>query len=165
MLALIPWLIFLHTLSAITFFLAHGTSMAMAFQIRKETDFARIRAMLDLSESTLITGMIAFLVMGVTGLIMPFILKLWGKGWIWASIVLMFAVFLQMVFMNEKRYKMLRKLVGLPYRQGNKILPAELPAGHTEVEAHIKKLNVNELMIVGYVIPMIVLWLMVFKPF
>jgi hypothetical protein len=165
MLALVPWLLFLHTLSAITFFLAHGTSMAMAFQIRKETDFARIRAMLDLSESTLITALIAFLVMGVSGLIMPFLLKIWGKGWIWVSIILMFAVFLQMVFMNEKRYKILRKLVGLPYRQGNKILDAEPPATPAEVEAHIKKLNPNELMIVGYVIPMIVLWLMVFKPF
>jgi hypothetical protein len=165
MLALVPWLIFLHTLSAITFFLAHGTSMAMAFQIRKETDFARIRAMLDLSESTLITSMIAFLVMGVSGLVMPFFLKLWGKGWIWVSIILMFAVFLQMVIMNEKRYKILRKLVGLPYRQGNKILPAEPPASAVDVEAHIKKMNVNELVIVGYVIPMIVLWLMVFKPF
>lgn len=165
MLAFVPWLIFLHTLSAITFFLAHGTSMAMAFRIRKETDFARIRAMLDLSESTLITSMIAFLVMGVSGLVMPFILKLWGKGWIWASIVLMFAVFLQMIFMNEKRYKIVRKLVGLPYRQGNKILPAELPASQAEMEAHIQKMNVNELVIAGYVIPMIVLWLMVFKPF
>jgi hypothetical protein len=49
--------------------------------------------------------------------------------------------------------------------QGNKTLPAEAPASQAEVEAHIKKLNVNELVIVGYVIPMIVLWLMVFKPF
>jgi len=165
MLALVPWLIFLHTLSAITFFLAHGTSMAMAFQIRKETDFARIRALLDLSESTLITAFIAFLVMGLSGLIMPFLLKLWGKGWIWVSIILIFAVFLQMVFMNEKRYKILRKLVGLPYRQGNKILDAEAPATPAEVQAHIQKMNPNELVIVGYVIPMIVLWLMVFKPF
>ena len=165
MLALVPWLIFLHTLSAITFFLGHGTSMAMAFRIRKETDFARIRAMLDLSKSTIQAAMIAFLVMGLSGLIMPFILKLWGKGWIWASIILMFVVFFEMVFMNEKRYKILRKLVGLPYRQGNNILPAEPPASQSEVEAHIRKLNVNELVIVGYVIPMIVLWLMVFKPF
>ena len=165
MLAFVPWLIFLHTLSAITFFLGHGTSVAMTFQLRKETDLARIRAMLDLSESTLVPAMIAFLVMGVSGLIMPFILKLWGKGWIWASIILMFVVFFQMVFMNEKRYKILRKLVGLPYRQGNKILPAEAPASQAEVAAHIQKLNVNELVIVGYVIPMIVLWLMVFKPF
>jgi len=165
MLALIPWLIFLHTLSAITFFLAHGTSMAMAFQIRKETDFARIRAMLDLSEATLIPAFIAFLVMGVSGLVMPFILKLWSKGWIWASIFLILVVFLQMVFMNEKRYKILRKLVGLPYRQGNKIFPAESPASPAEMEAHLKKMNVTDLVIVGYVIPMFVLWLMVFKPF
>ena len=165
MLAVVPWLIFLHTLSAITFFLAHGTSMAMAFQLRKETDFARIRAMLDLSMSTMVVMGISFLVMGLTGLIMPFILKLWGKGWIWASIVLMVIVFLQMVFMNEKRYKHLRRMVGLPYMIRGDRFPAEEPASQADVEANIKKFNVNELVIVGYVIPMIVLWLMVFKPF
>lgn len=165
MLTLVPWLIFLHTLSAFTFFLGHGTSAAMAFQIRKEKDFARIRAMLDLSEVTIPVMGVAFLIMGLSGLTMPFILKIWNKGWIWASVVLMVIVLLQMIFMNEKRYKILRKLVGLPYRQGNKIFPAEPPASQAEVEAHIKKMNVVELAIVGYVIPMIVLWLMVFKPF
>jgi hypothetical protein len=165
MLALVPWLIFLHVLSAITFFLAHGTSMAMAFQVRKETDFARIRALLDLSVSTIGLMFGSFLVMGVTGLTMPFILKIWGKGWIWLSIILMLIVMIQMGVMNEKRYKILRKLVGLPYMQGNKTLPAEPSATQAEVEAHLKKLNVGELVGVGYVIPMIVLWLMVFKPF
>ena len=165
MLAFVPWLIFLHTLSAITFFLAHGTSMAMAFQIRKETDFSRIRALLDLSFSTIIVAFSAFLVMGLTGLIMPFILKIWNKGWIWASIVLMVIVFLQMVFMNEKRYKHLRRMVGLPYMIRGDRFPAEAPASQAEVEAYIKKLQVTDLVVVGYVIPMIVLWLMVFKPF
>ena len=165
MLALVPWLIFLHTLSAITFFLAHGTSMAMAFQIRKETDFTRIRALLDLSFSTIIVAFSAFLVMGLTGLIMPFILKIWNKGWIWASIVLMVIVFLQMVFMNEKRYKHLRRMVGLPYMIRGDRFPAEEPASQAEVDAYLKKLQVTDLVIVGYVIPMIVLWLMVFKPF
>lgn len=165
MLAFVPWLIFLHTLSAITFFLAHGTSMAMAFQIRKETDFTRIRALLDLSFSTIILAFSAFLVMGLTGLIMPFILKIWNKGWIWASIVLMLIVFLQMVFMNEKRYKHLRRMVGLPYMIRGDRFPAEEPASQAEVEAYIKKLQVTDLVVVGYVIPMIVLWLMVFKPF
>jgi hypothetical protein len=139
--------------------------MAMAFQLRKETDFARIRAMLDLSMSTIGVMFIAFLVMGLTGLIMPFILKLWGKGWIWASIVLIVIVFVQMVFMNEKRYKPLRRMVGLPYMIRGDHFPAEEPAGQFEVEAHLKKMNVNELVIVGYGIPMFVLWLMVFKPF
>lgn len=164
-LKLIPWLLFLHILSALTFFLAHGASVAMAFKIRVETDFVRIRAMLDLSVSTFMTMVVSFLVMGLTGLTMPFILKLWGKGWVWVSVVLMVIVTVQMGLMNEKRYKILRKLVGLPYMQGNKEFPAEQPASLQDVQAHIKKLRVEELVIVGYVIPVIVLWLMVFKPF
>ena len=75
MLALVPWLVFLHILSALTFFLAHGTSVAMAFKIRTETDFSRIRAMLDLSASTIGIMFFLFLAMGLTGLIMPFILN------------------------------------------------------------------------------------------
>ena len=165
MLALIPWLVFLHVLSAITFFLAHGTSVAMAFKVRSETDFARIRAMLDLSASTIGVMFVSFLAMGLTGLIMPFILKLWGRGWIWASIVLMVIVVIQMGMMNDKRYKHLRRMVGLPYMVGGKKFEAEAPASQQEVDAHLKKLNVRELVIGGYVIPVIVLWLMVFKPF
>jgi len=164
-LKLIPWLVFLHILSALTFFLAHGTSIAMAFKIRSETDFARIRAMLDLSASTIMVMFISFLAMGLTGLAMPFILKLWGKGWIWASIVLMVIVVVQMGLMNEKRYKILRKLVGLPYMQGSKEFPAEPPASQVNVEAHLKKMKVTDLVIVSYGIPIVVLWLMVFKPF
>ena len=165
MLALIPWLIFIHILGAITFFLAHGTSIAMTFQLRKETDFSRIRALLDLSLSTMVVMFISFLVMGISGLIMPFILRIWNQGWIWASIVLMIVVFLYMVFMNVRRYKHLRRMVGLPYMIGGKKFPAEEPASQADVEAHIRKLNVTGLVLVGYGIPMIVLWLMVFKPF
>ena len=165
MLAYIPWLIFLHTLSALMFFLSHGASVAMAFQIRKEKEFARIRAMLDLSGSMFVVMGISFLVLGVTGLVMPFILKIWDKGWVWTSIVLMIIVTVEMTLMSEKRYKLLRKLVGLPFMQGNKQFPAVPPASQQEVEAHIGKLRVEELVIVGIVIPVIVLWLMVFKPF
>lgn len=165
MLALVPWLIFIHIAASILFFLAHGTSVAMAFQLRKETDFARIRALLDLSMSTMVVMFISFLVMGISGLILPFILKIWNRGWIWASIVLMIIVFLYMVLMNDRRYKHLRRMVGLPYMIRGDKFPAEEPANPAEVQAHIQKSSVRELVIVGYVIPMIVLWLMVFKPF
>ena len=165
LLKFVPWLIFLHSLSAFTFFLAHGTSVAMAFKIRTETNFERIRAMLDLSASTVMIMFYSFLAMGLTGLILPFIMKLWNRGWIWASIVLMVIVFFRMVMMTETRYKLLRKLIGLPYMQGTKEFPAEPPSSQSEVEAQLKKMPVGELVIVGYVIPMFVLWLMVFKPF
>jgi hypothetical protein len=48
---------------------------------------------------------------------------------------------------------------------GGKDFPAEPPASAEAVAAHLKKINIHTLVIVGYVIPVIVLWLMVFKPF
>ena len=162
---LIRWLIFLHVLSALTFYMAHGTSVAMAFKIRKETDFIRIRAMLDLSWSTMILMGVSFLIMGVTGIIMPFMIHIWNKVWIWASIVLMLFVFIYMAMFNETSYKQLRRLVGLPYMKGGKELPAEPPSSPEEVAALLKKTSVTGLVVIGYVIPAIVLWLMVFKPF
>jgi hypothetical protein len=162
---LVRWLIFLHVLSALTFFLAHGTSAAMAFKVRRETDLVRIRAMLDLSESTIEIMFLSFLGVLLTGVALPFFLQLWGRAWVWLSLLLLIFVFIWMVWMNERAYKILRKLVGLPYRQGSKEYPAEPPASAEEIAAQLKKLDVNGLVIVGYVIPAIVLWLMVFQPF
>ena len=105
---LIRWLIFIHVLAALTFFLAHGASAAMAFKIRKETDFTRIGAMLDLSWSTAIVMGISFLIMGLTGVVLPFVIHIWNKGYIWVSILLMLFVFIYMGIFNESHYKQLR---------------------------------------------------------
>ena len=164
-LILAQWLVFLHILSAITLFLAHGTSAAMAFQVRKERDFSRIRALLDLSWSTMIVMSVSFLILGLTGIILPFLFRIWNRGYIWLSIVLMLFVFIYMAMYNEKHYKELRRLVGLPYMRGSKQLPAEPPSSSEEVAALLQKSNVTGLVVVGYIIPAIVLWLMVFKPF
>jgi len=161
---LIRWLIFLHVLSALTFYMAHGTSVAMAFKIRKETDFIRIRAMLDLSNSTMITMGMAFLVMALTGLILPFMIHIWNRGYIWVSIVLMLFVAIYMAVFIVTHYMELRRLVGLPYRKWRE-LPAEPPSSPEEVAALLKKTSVTGLVVVGYVIPAFILWLMIFKPF
>ena len=162
---LIRWLVFVHVLAAITFFLAHGTSAAMTFHIRKETDFTRIRAMLDLSWSTMILMGISFLIMGLTGLVLPFMIHIWNRGYIWLSIVLMLFVFIYMAMFNETHYKELRRLVGLPYMKGSKNLPAEPPSSPDEVAALLKKTSASSMVVVGYIVPAIVLWLMIFKPF
>jgi len=162
---LVRWLVYIHVLSAITFFLSHGTSVAMVFQLRKETDFTRIRALLDLSATTMNAIMISFILMGITGLAMPFMIHIWNRGWVWLSIVLMLFVFFWMFWIDESTYKLLRKKVGLPYMLKFHEYPAEEPASQEEVFTHIKKINVTAYIIIGYGIPAIVLWLMVFKPF
>ena len=161
----VRWLVFIHVLSAITFFLAHGAAAAMVFKVRSEKDFVRIRAMLDLAVSTFKAYMLSFLIMGLTGLTMPFFIHIWNKVWIWLSIVLILFVAVWMGFVNEKQIKQLRRLVGLPYMQGNKEYPAEPPSSPEEVAALLKKINPYQWVLVGYGIPAVVLWLMVFKPF
>ena len=162
---LVRWLVFLHVLSAITFFLAHGAAAAMVFKVRSETDFVRIRAMLDLSVSTFQAYMFSFLIMGLTGLIMPFMIHIWDRVYIWLSIILLLFVVIWMALVNEKQIKQLRRLVGLPYMQGIKEFPAEPPASSEEVAALLKKINPTQWVIVGYGIPAFILWLMIFKPF
>jgi hypothetical protein len=162
---LIRWLVFLHVLSAVTFFLAHGSSAAMAFQLRNERDFDRIRALLDLSHSTLLLLEVSFLSMGLTGIILPFLIHIWNRIYIWVSIALMLYVVVYMLLSNENRYNKLRQLVGLPYMKGGKLSPAEPPSSPEAVAALLQKTTVTGLVVVGYVIPAIVLWLMIFKPF
>ena len=162
---LIRWLVFIHVLSALTFFLTHGAAAAVIYKVRSETDFTRIRAMLDLSVSTFRVYMPSFALMGLTGLVMPFLIHIWNRVWIWLSIVLILFVAVWMGLVNEKQIKQLRKLVGLPYMQGNKEYPAEPPASPEEVTALLQKINPHQWALVGYGIPAIVLWLMIFKPF
>lgn len=162
---LVRWLIFIHVLSALTFFLTHGAAATMVFKIRVEKDFARIRAMLDLSSTTFSLYLISFLVMGITGLILPFFIHIWNQIWVWLSIVLLLFVAVWMGMVGEKQIKPLRRLVGLPYMVGGKQFPAEPPASQEEVEALIRKINPTHWVLVGYGIPAIILWLMIFKPF
>ena len=56
--------------------------------------------------------------MGMTGLIMPFLIHIWDKIYIWLSIVLLLFVVAWMGLINEKLTKQLRRLVGLPYMRG-----------------------------------------------
>lgn len=162
---LVRWLVYIHVLSALTFFLAHGAAAAMVYRVRSETDFARIRAMLDLSVSTFKIYMLSFTLMGLTGLTMPFLIHIWNKAWIWLSIILILFVVVWMGLVNEKQIKQLRRLVGLPHMQGFNEFPAEQPASPEEVAVFLKTINPTSWVIVGYGIPAVVLWLMIFKPF
>ena len=146
---LVRWLVLLHVLSVITFFLAHGAGAAMAFKMRKETNPERMRAMLDLSGSPLLVYMLSYLVMGITGITMVILLKLWTRGWVWVAIVAMLFVFLWM-YRISRPYAKLRKLVGLPYIEGKVEHPAEPPASDEAIVGHVRTLGVTQFVVVGY---------------
>ena len=48
---LYEWIMFLHVVAAITFLVAHGTSIAISFRVKQEQNMTKIKTMLDLSGS------------------------------------------------------------------------------------------------------------------
>jgi hypothetical protein len=56
-------------------------------------------------------------------LILPFIIRIWDKGYIWASIVLMVGVVVHMTLNSERRYRSCATIVGLPYMIGEQVVP------------------------------------------
>ena len=75
-----PWIVFLHATGVLLFFIAHGTSMAVGFRLKRERDPARVRALLDLSSWTLgvwpsiafVVGLVAGIAAGIMrGLVRP----------------------------------------------------------------------------------------------
>jgi hypothetical protein len=161
---LIRWLTLIHVLSILTFFLAHGAGAAMSFRMSKETNPERMRAMLDLSGSGVMVYLICYFLMAITGITMLILLELWTRGWVWLAIVGMLFVFFWM-YRISRPYAEVRRLVGLPWMEGNVAHPAGPPASDEVIVEHVKTLSATRFVIVGYVIPALVLWLMLFKPF
>ena len=161
---LVRWLTLIHVLSVLTFFLAHGAGAAMSFRIRKETNPERMRGMLDLSGSGVMVYLLCYLVMAITGISLLIVLKLWTSGWVWVAIVGMLFVFFWM-YRISRPYAELRRLVGLPWMEGNTAHPAEPPASDEVIVEHVGTLSATQFVVVGYIIPAFVLGLMLFQPF
>ena len=72
------------------------------------------------------------------------------------------ARFVYLTLAEHSRYGFLAPIYPMT---GSKQLPAEPPACPEEVAALLNTTRVTGLVVVGYIIPAIGLWLMIFKPF
>src|SRR6476620_211208 len=87
------YIVFLHIAGVFLFLLGHGGSANVAFQLRRERNPDRIRALLDLSVWSYIGTYAGLLLLLLTGIIAGFMGSYWGRGWIWAAIVLFVVLF------------------------------------------------------------------------
>src|SRR5206468_4272336 len=81
----------LHLLGLATFLFAHGVSGGTAFALRGPIS-AATRRWLRLSMVANMVADPALLVVIVTGVWMAFLGSWWGRGWIWAAIVVLVAL-------------------------------------------------------------------------
>jgi len=162
---LYPWVVLVHVIAAFTFALAHGVSAGVALKLRGERELPRVQALLDLSQVA--TGGMygSIVVLLIAGIAAAFIAGLWGKGWIWAAIVLLVLLFAAMYARASTWFGQVRRAAGQPYFvMGKGAKPAEQPdaAMLATLTASSRPMEITA---IGYLGLVLILWLMVMKPF
>jgi hypothetical protein len=165
MTSLYPWLKYIHVLAGFTFMMGHGTSVALSFRLKQEKDMTRIQAMLDLSGIMWVVMVLSLLVLLIVGVITGFMGNWWSEIWIWVSLGLSLVITIWMFMIGQGTYHPIRKAFGMPYMARGREMEAGEPLSEEERSALIEKTNPWLMLVVGYGGFVIILWLMMFKPF
>ncbi len=158
-------IVYLHVAGVFLFLLSHGGSANVAIQLKHERNPDRIRALLDLSVWSYIGMYIGLLLLLITGIVAGFMSSAWGRGWIWASIILLVVMVVPMGLLGSNYYGKVRTAVGLqPYRRTAQVELGPV-ASETELAALLNSNRPLILTAIGLGGLLIILWLMMFKPF
>jgi hypothetical protein len=143
-----------HIAGAFGFLAAHGATAAVALRLRRERELGRIRALLDLSRSTRGWTYVSLLVLTIGGVANGFVMHYWGAGWIWAGIGLLVFLLAIAFPLAVPYYVRIRRVVEGELEMDAAGLEALLLAPRPIVIAVVETAGI-----------LVILWLMVFKPF
>jgi len=161
----IGWIVFLHVAGAFMFVAGHGVSMFVVFQVRKERDRARLAALLDLSGISLATAGIGLLVLLVSGILAGIVLGSFGRWWIWISLVLLVVIGGLMTPVGGKYLTLIRIALGQRTRALKPADPDPVPASDAQLESLLVSRAPETLLLLGGAGFLVILWLMMFRPF
>lgn len=160
-----PWVVFLHIAGAFVFAIAHGVSGFVAFNVRAQRDPERIKVLLETSSFSLgamYVGLLALLIGGIAAGIMG---GHFARGWIWAALILLVAITVAMYVLASRFYAQVRSAVGLASMNDQKGAPPPAPLGPAELAALLDNRRPEVLVTIGGVGLLLIIWLMVVKPF
>ena len=161
----VGWIVFLHVLGAFMFVAGHGVSMFVVFQVRREADRGTLAALLDLSGWSLGVAGIGLLILFVSGIVAGIVLGSWGKIWLWVALVLFIVIGIVMTPVGGTYLRNLRLAIG--QRPGNAKPgdPDPVPVSDGELQAMQASRRPELLLLIGAGGFVVILWLMMFKPF
>lgn len=160
-----PWLVLAHLLGAFGFILAHGVSAHVAFKLRSERDPARVGALLDLSSYSLTLFYISVLVLLAGGIAGGFVGDHWGRLWIWSSIGILVVLVAAMYALASPYYNQLRRAVGMKVYGDPKDAPPPDPLPATELALLLESSRPLLVATIGAAGLVLIIGLMVLKPF
>ena len=159
------WIVLLHIVGAFVFVLSHGVAVFVAYELPKQRDSGRIVVLLDLSGTSLNGAYLGLLLLLIGG-IWAGIYRDWFKfTWIWAALVVFVLITVVMYVVATPYFKRLRIAVGQRAMGYPKDAPDPTPLPEADILAIAAKSPVAVLSAVGFGGLLIILWLMVLKPF
>ena len=160
-----PWVVFVHVAAAFLFVMGHGASMWTSDQIRHERDATRIRALLELSSRSLGLVYVSLLTLLIAGIAAGIMGGHFSRGWIWAALVVLVTIIVLMYALASRYYGRVREAVGLRSYQTPKGAPDPTPVSAEELAALVDSRRPDVIGLVGVIGLLLLLWLMMFKPF
>jgi uncharacterized membrane protein len=153
-----PWIVFLHIVGVFGFLLSHGASVAVLFRLRKERDRQTIQALLELSSASMIGFYASIAVLLVAGIAAGFVGNWWRMLWLWLPLCLFLAISVSMYVMASRFFRRIRTAVATR--------PSGAPmASNEELDELLGSGRLPAVALIGYGGIVVILWLMVFKPF
>jgi hypothetical protein len=137
----------------------------VTFQLRKERNLDRIRALLDLSFGSFALMYISLLLLLITGIVAGFMGDFWGRGWIWTAIILLIVVFVAMGGLGSAYFTKVREAVGVQKYSLSTKQPLGNVASLAELETLLTSSRPLVVTAIGVIGLIVILWLMIFKPF
>jgi MFS family permease len=159
-----PWIVFLHVLGAFGFVMGHGASAFVSIQLREERDRDRISALLNLSRQSLGLTYGSLLLLILAGIIAGFAGDWWGSLWLWAAIVLLMLMLAVMYGMATPYYRAIREAAGMRPIHAPESAPAP-DASPDRLDTLLRDSRPMQIMGIGGIGLLLIIWLMVVKPF
>jgi hypothetical protein len=152
------WIVFLHILGALAFMLAHGASVAVLLRLRSERDRERIRTLLELSGASMRGFYGSILLLLGAGIAAGFVGNWWRMWWIWLSLALFLAIAVLMYPLGSLYFRKIGNAV--------KLRPSGAPmASDEELDELLRSPRAALVAALGFGGVVVILWLMVLKPF
>ena len=161
----VPWIRLLHVVGAFMFVAGHGVSMFVVFQVRRERDRTNLAPLLDLSGWSLGVAGIGLLILFISGILAGIVLGSWGKWWIWIALALFIVISAVMTPVGGSYLRGLRLAIGQRPRNAKPGDPDPVPASDDELAALQASNRPEMLLLLGAGGFVVILWLMMFRPF
>ncbi len=162
---LYPWIVLLHIVGAFLFAISHGVAVWMVIQLRKERDPRRMAALLDLSGSSLYGAYVGLLLLLVGGIWAGISGDWFRFAWIWIAIAVLVAIVVLMYVIATPFFGELRTALGQRTMKTPKGAPDPTPLADGEIAAIAARTPVASLIGIGFGGLLVILWLMVVRPF